>query len=69
MIYAFVKGSSYQIWWPYSISKQFDLWLTLADPCMIFDPSNALRSGQGLFPLNLVVQGITKQIDPYLTPV
>ena len=34
---------------------------------MIFDPSNALCSGQGFFPPNLVAIGIAKQIDPYLT--
>ena len=27
------------------------------DPCMAFDPSNALRSGQGFFPPNLVAIG------------
>ena len=31
----------------------FDLWLTPADPCMTFDPSNALRSGQESFLPNL----------------
>ena len=45
MSYTLIRGSSYQIWWPYSISKQFDLWLTPADPCMTFDLSNALCSG------------------------
>ena len=34
---------------------QFDLWLILPDPYMIFDPSNALHSGQGFFLPNLVV--------------
>ena len=57
MSYTLIRGSSYQIWWPYSISKQFDLWLTLADPCMTFDPSNALRFGQGFSPPNLVAIG------------
>ena len=57
MTYTLIRGSSYQIEWPYSISKQFDLWLTLADPCMTFDPNNALRSGQGFFPPNLVAIG------------
>ena len=35
----------------------FDPWLTPADPCMTFDPSNALRSGQGFFLPNLVALG------------
>ena len=39
--------------------------MTLDDPYMTFDPSNALRSGHGFFPSNLVV--IVKQIDPYVT--
>ena len=57
MSYTLIKGSSHQIWWPYGISKQFEPWLTLADPCMTFDPSNALHSGQGFFPPNLVTIG------------
>ena len=62
MNYALVKGSSHQIWWPWGIAKQIDPSLTPADPYMIFDPSNALPSGQGFFPPNLVVglYGITK---------
>ena len=71
MSYTLIRGSFYQIWWPYGIFKPFDLWLTPADPCMTpadpcmtFDPSNALHSGQGFFPPNVVA----KQIDPYLTP-
>ena len=46
--------------WYFLAIWPFDLWLTLADPCMTFDPSNALRSlrfGQGFFPPNLVVMG------------
>ena len=39
------------------ISKQYDLWLTLADPCMTSDPSNALYSGGGFFIPNLVAIG------------
>ena len=54
MHYGLVRDSSHQIWWPYGISKQVDLWVTLADPYMTFDPSNALCSGQGFFPPNLV---------------
>ena len=46
------------IWWPQGISKEFDLWLTLADPCMTFDPSNGLRSGHGFFLPNLVAIGL-----------
>ena len=73
MSYTLIKGSSYQIWWPYGISKQFDLWLTLADPCMTFDPNNALRSGQGFFPPNLVAIGhlLSKLTPtwPQLTPI
>ena len=57
MSYTLIRGSSYQIWWPYSISKPFDLWLTPDDPCMTFDPSNALHSGQGFFPPNVVAIG------------
>ena len=40
-----VWGPFYQIWWPQGISEECHLWLTPADPCMTFDPSNALRSG------------------------
>ena len=44
--------------WPYlvaiGISEQLPLWLTPYYPCMTFDPSNALHSGQGLFVPNLV---------------
>ena len=29
--------------------EQFDTWLTSADPCMTFDPINALLSVQGFF--------------------
>ena len=35
-------------------TKQFDLWLTKADPSMTFDPSNALHFGLGFFLPNLV---------------
>ena len=38
-------------------SKQFDLWLTLVDLCMTFDPSNAFYSGQRFFLPNLVAIG------------
>ena len=54
---ALVRGSSHQIWWPVGIAKQIDPYLTPADPFITFDPSNALRSGQGFFPPNLVATG------------
>ena len=57
MSYALIRGSSYQIWQPFSISRQVCLRLTPADPCMTFDPSNALYFGQGFFPPNLVATG------------
>ena len=49
-----VKGSSYQIFWPYGIHKQFYLWLTPAENLMTFDPTNTLHSDQGFFSPNLV---------------
>ena len=57
MLYTLVRGSSHQIVWPYGIAKQIDPCMTPADPNMIFDPSNALRFGQGFFPPNLVAIG------------
>ena len=33
---------------------RIDHWLTLADPCMTFDPSNELHFDQGFFLPNLV---------------
>ena len=57
MCYTLVRGSCYQIWWPLGIYNQFDLSLTLADPYMTFDPSNAFYSGQGFFLPNLVAIG------------
>ena len=59
---------STNIWWPQGISKDFDLWLTLADPCMTVDLSNALRSGQRFFPPNLVAIGHCKANWPLLDP-
>ena len=38
MLYALVRDSSHQIWWPKCISKQFDPWLTPDDSCMTFVP-------------------------------
>ena len=43
MHYALVMGSSYKIWSPQGIPKQYDLWLTLADPYMTFDPIDLLH--------------------------
>ena len=68
MHYALVKGSSYQIWWPWIIPKQFDLWLTPADPCMTFDATNALHPGQGFFLPNLVAIGHSWAIWPLVDP-
>ena len=68
MHYALVNGSSYQIWWPSGIPRQFDLWLILADPCMTFDPTNAIHSGQGFFPPNLVAIGHSWTIWPLVDP-
>ena len=59
---------STNIWWPQGISKEFDLRLTLADPCMNFDLSNALRSGHGFFPPNLVAIGHCLANWPLLDP-
>ena len=53
---------------PTKFGGQFDLWLTLADPCMTFDPSNALRSGQGFFLPNLVAIGHCWASWPLLDP-
>ena len=39
MSYTLIRGSSYQIWWSYSISKQFALWLTQADPAWPLTPA------------------------------
>ena len=50
MSYTLIRGSSYQIWWQYSISKQFDLWLTLVDPCMTFDPQRCITLWSGILP-------------------
>ena len=68
MSYTLIRDSSYQIWWQYGISKDFDLCLTLDDPCMTFDPSNALRSGQEFFPPNLVAIGHCYANWPLLDP-
>ena len=43
--------------WPHCGLRHFwaiALWLTPYYPCMTFDPSNALHSGQGLLVPNLV---------------
>ena len=39
------------------ISKVIALWLNSYNPCLTFDPSNALHSGQGFFLPNLVAGG------------
>ena len=57
MHYALVRGSSHKIWWPKDIAKQIDPYLTPPDPYKTFDLNNALRSGQGFFPPNLVAIG------------
>ena len=57
MRYTLVRDFSHWIWWPWGIPKQFDLWLTLADSFMTFDPSSAPSSGQGFFHPNLVAIG------------
>ena len=36
--------------WSHNISKQFDLWLTLADPCMTFDPQQCIMLRSGVLP-------------------
>ena len=53
MHYTLVWGPFYRIWWPQGISKECDLWLTPADPCMTLDPSNELHF-EGFFLPNLV---------------
>ena len=71
MCYTLVRGPCYQIWWPLGISYQFDLWLTLVDFYMTFDPSNAICSGQGFFLSNMVAivrfQAIWHLVDPCMT--
>ena len=47
---------------------QFELWLTLADSRMTFDPSNALHFGHGFSYQIWRSQGISKQFDLWLTP-
>ena len=39
------------------------------DPCMTFDPGNALHLSQGFFLPNLVAIGIPEQFNPWLTLV
>ena len=71
MGYALVTGSSYQIWQPQVISKQFNLRLTQAHPCITFDPSNALHFDQGFFPPYQIWQllNISGHFNLWLTPV
>ena len=47
-LFAMVGGSSDHILKVKGYSTQFDIKLTLDDPCMTFDPSNVLGSSQGL---------------------
>ena len=51
MHYTLVRDSSHQIWWPQGISKQFDPWLTLDDPCMIFGPQRCITLWSGVLPI------------------
>ena len=68
MHYALVRDSSHKIWWPKGIAKQIDPYLTPADPYTTFDPSSALRFGQGFFPPKLVAIGHCEANWPQMTP-
>ena len=48
-LYTCIKSPFYQIWWSQNIPEKFDPWLTPIDPCMTFDPINALHFGQWFF--------------------
>ena len=50
MSYTLIRGSSCQIWWPYSISKLFVPYLTPADPFMTFDPSQCITLWSYILP-------------------
>ena len=63
-----IKGSSYQIWCPYGIPKQFDSLLTLYDPCMSFDPIKHYTSVKGSSYKIWLPLGIQEKFDPWLTP-
>ena len=63
-----VWGSSYQIWWPWGISKPLILGWPQFNPCMTFEPINALPFGQGFFLPNLVAVGHSGAIWPLVDP-
>ena len=67
VLWGLVWGPFYQIWWPQGISKEFDIWLTLADPCMTFDPNNELHFDQGSSYQIWWPYIISKQFDLWLT--
>ena len=56
-LYTLVRDSSYQIRLPLGIAKQFDPWLTPAEPCTTSKPINEMHFGQGFFQPNLVAVG------------
>ena len=67
MHYTGVWGSFCQIWWPQGIFKEFDLWLTLADPCMTSDPAMSYTLIKGSSYQIWWLYGISKQFDLWLT--
>ena len=50
MSYTLIRGSLYQIWWPYGISKPFALWLTQADPLHDRWPQQCITVWSGVLP-------------------
>ena len=48
------RESRRDTWFENRLVKQIDFWLTAADPCITFDPQNALNTRQGFFLPNLV---------------
>ena len=67
MHFTLVWGSFCQIWWPQGISKEFDLWLTLADPCMKSDPAMSYTLIKGSSYQIWWPYDISKQFDLWLT--
>ena len=65
MHYTLVWGSFCQIWWPQA--KEFDLWLTLADPYMTSDPAMSYTLIKGSSYQIWWPYSISKQFDPWLT--
>ena len=59
-------GSFCQIWWPQGISKEFDLWLTLADHDLWPQQCTALWSGVLLTKFGSH-RAFLRQIDPWMT--